>query len=73
MDRVPEETLKLFVSQKYHWKALSPSLQMAMAKELLFLHEAINSGLDELYEANAEARDTIDAFNELTHRKRMRP
>lgn len=70
MDRVPEEILNDFVSQKYNWGGLRPSLQMAMAKELLFLHQAIDTMMEELYESNAEARDTIDAFNELTHRRR---
>ena len=35
--KVSQDMLEKFVSGKYHWKALTPNKQMAMARELLQL------------------------------------
>lgn len=35
IDPVDDRMLELFVSQKYHWKSLSPIKQRAMASELM--------------------------------------
>lgn len=50
---ISQDMLEKFVNRKYHWKGLTPSVQMAMARELLrhraFLrrlkkYEAVNFG-----------------------------
>tara|TARA_R100001460_G_scaffold64708_2_gene104993 strand:+ start:515 stop:730 length:216 start_codon:yes stop_codon:yes gene_type:complete len=50
---ISQEMLETFVGNKYHWKGLTPTVQMAMAKELIdhrrFMqllkkYEAVNFG-----------------------------
>ena len=36
-DRIPQDRLESFINNKYHWKGLTPTDQMKIAKELYAL------------------------------------
>ena len=41
-DKIPQDRLEKFINGKYHWKALTPSDQMKVAKELYLLRQGRN-------------------------------
>ncbi len=40
-DKIPQDRLEKFINGKYHWKALTPSDQMKVAKELYLLRQGL--------------------------------
>lgn len=41
-DKIPQDRLEKFINGKYHWKALTPSDQMKVAKELYLSRQGRN-------------------------------
>jgi len=41
-DKIPQDRLEKFINGKYHWKALTPTDQMKIAKELYLLRQGRN-------------------------------
>lgn len=41
-DKIPQDRLEKFINGKYHWKALTPTDQMKVAKELYLLRQGRN-------------------------------
>ena len=39
-DKIPQDRLEKFINGKYHWKALTPSDQMKVARELYLLRQS---------------------------------
>lgn len=71
MDRIPHSDLVEYVEGRSPWPIPRASVVKAAMWELLYLRTAINAGLDDLYEINAQGRDALDVINELQHRKKM--
>jgi len=40
-EKIPQDRLEKFINGKYHWKALTPSDQMKIAKELYLLRQGL--------------------------------
>jgi hypothetical protein len=82
---VKTQLLEDFVSQRFHWKSLTPHDQMGIAKEVLRLRGCIDADIDSGYALHTELlawmdqgvslsarlEEWLEAFNVMTHRPKI--